>query len=202
MIASEFGYVGFAADIYGKDLHEVPDIDLRRELANLYRNNATLFASRIQSAVETVQAMDQVDDSKIAIIGYCFGGTGVLTYAMTGTNGEGVQAVVSFHGGLSQVPSAMDNITVAPKVLVLSGGSDDASTEIINLEMEMDAVNANWEITRYSNIQHAFTVFGDNRYNEWVRDFVVFVGMTGSSRIDFPPRLRRTCARGAQRKSS
>lgn len=169
MIANEFTYVGFAADIYGKEFHEVPDRAQRGELANLYRGNATLFASRIQSAVETVQAMDQVDDSKIAIIGYCFGGTGVLTYAMTGTNGEGVQAIVSFHGGLSQVPGAMENITVAPKVLVLSGGSDDEATEIIDLEMEMDAVNATWEITRYSNIRHAFTVFGDDRYNEWVR---------------------------------
>lgn len=165
MIADELGYIGFAADIYGKDKHEVPNITERIALVNLYRPNATLFSTRIQAAVETVRGLEDVDGDKIALIGYCFGGTGVLTYAMTGIND--VQAVVSFHGGLTTVPTTGD-VDVTPKVLVLSGGADDASSDIIDLEMNMDSVNANWEITRYSNIEHAFTVWGDERYNEWV----------------------------------
>jgi dienelactone hydrolase len=165
LIAQDFGYVGFAADIFG----DVPDVEQRgSELAMVYRNDPALFAARITAAVDTVRQMDQVDGSNIAIIGYCFGGTGVLIYAMLGINGEGVKAVVSFHGGLTQVPGASPNVTaVGPKVLVLSGGDDDASSEIMDLELEMDAANATWEITRYSGIQHAFTVFNDTRYNEW-----------------------------------
>jgi len=76
-----------------------------------------------------------------------------------------VQAVVSFHGGLGSLPEA--GPAVQPKVLVLSGGEDDASTDIMTLEETLDNATATWEITRYSGIEHAFTVFDDDRYNEW-----------------------------------
>ena len=163
MLAQDLGYVGFAADIYGADLHFVEDMDQRIELASLYRDNATLFAERIWAAVELVQTFDEVDPERVALIGYCFGGTGVLTYALTGY--EHVTAIVSFHGGLGSLPDA--GPAVQPKVLVLSGGEDDASTDIMDLEATLDNATATWEITRYSGIEHAFTVFDDERYNEW-----------------------------------
>jgi dienelactone hydrolase len=177
LIAKDFGYIGFAADIFG----DVPDLEQSGpQLATTYRDDPVLFAARISAAVDTVRQLDQVDASNIAIIGYCFGGTGVLIYAMLGINGDGVKAVVSFHGGLTQVPAASLNVT--PKVLVLSGGDDDASSEIMDLEMEMDAAGANWEITRYSNIQHAFTVFNGTRYNEWVSSVVIWLSTVLSVR--------------------
>lgn len=163
MLADGLGYVGFAADIYGKDLHVVEDQDQRIALSSMYRGNATLFAERIRASVDLVKTFDEVDPEKVAIIGYCFGGTGVLTYALTGLND--VTAVVSFHGGLGTLPEA--GPAVNPKVLVLSGGEDDASTDIMDLEETLDNATATWEITRYSGIEHAFTNFDDERYNEW-----------------------------------
>jgi cephalosporin-C deacetylase-like acetyl esterase len=80
MIAKELGYVGFAADIYGADKHEVEDIDERRALATLYRSNSTLFTSRINAAVDTVKALSDVDSDNVAVIGYCFGGTLYLCF--------------------------------------------------------------------------------------------------------------------------
>ena len=162
MIAQDLGYVGFAADIYGIDKHEVPDIDERRTLAGLYRDNSTLFISRINAAIETVKGLSTVDANKVALVGYCFGGTGVITYGLLGED-EAI-ALVSFHGGLS-IPEAGPEMS--PSLLVLSGGDDDASTDVVNLENTLNAANATWEITRYSGIEHAFTVFSDDRYNEW-----------------------------------
>ena len=107
--------------------------------------------------------MEGIDPDKISIVGYCFGGTGVLMYALEGLND--VAAIVSIHGGLSQVPEA--SVDVTSKILVLSGGEDDESTEIIELEQKLDATNAEWEITRFSGIEYAWTVFGDDRYNAW-----------------------------------
>jgi dienelactone hydrolase len=164
MIAEELGFVGFAADIYGKELHNVTDTALRSELLDTYRLNATLYSSRIQAAVDLVRTFDDVDTENVAIIGYCFGGTGVLTYVLNG--GTDVSAVVSFHGGLSTIPEA--GPVIATQILVLSGGDDDTSTDVMDLELTLDAANATWEITRYSGIEHAFTVFDDERYNEWV----------------------------------
>jgi dienelactone hydrolase len=102
-----------------------------------------------------------------------------------------VRAVVSFHGGLTDLPTpaaaaanntnattatnaAANATSTVPKLLVLSGGSDDTATQIMDLERTLnDAATAGtiatWEITRFSNVQHAFTVFGDERYNELVR---------------------------------
>jgi dienelactone hydrolase len=95
-MASELGYIAFAADIYGADLQTNLTMDQRVELATLYRSNATLFASRIQAAIDTVLAFNYsnnssstssgavvaVDPDRMALAGYCFGGTGVLTYAL------------------------------------------------------------------------------------------------------------------------
>jgi dienelactone hydrolase len=184
LIAEDLQFVAFAADIYGADLHNVSNMTLRRELADLYRSNATLFTNRIQAAINVVKDLENVDAERIALIGYCFGGTGVLIYAMTlgKTSGDEVAAVVSFHGGLTSIlgeNSTMNDESIAltnvtTKVLVLSGGADDAASEIMDLESTMNARGANWEITRYSGIEHAFTVFDDERYNQYVRVLCVY----------------------------
>lgn len=75
-LLNEIGYVGFAADIFGE--HNVVDSDRRRELLTLYRSNVTLFVQRIKAAVTVAKTLEGVDPTKVAIIGYCFGGTGVL----------------------------------------------------------------------------------------------------------------------------
>lgn len=159
MIANDWGFVAFAADIYGADLQIVENITERIELATFYRSNSDVFGSRIRAAVEYVKSLDQVDSDKVALFGYCFGGTGVLQYALNGN--DDVAAIVSFHGGLSSLPE--DPMTVGPKVLVLSGGEDDATSDVMDLEITFDNVNASWEITRYSGIEHGFTVFDDGK---------------------------------------
>ena len=78
MVANDMGYIGFAADIYGKDLHNVDSFDDKIYYATMYRSNTTLFISRIQSAINEVMNLTNVDVDNIGIIGYCFGGTGAL----------------------------------------------------------------------------------------------------------------------------
>jgi len=79
MVANNMKYVGFAADIYGKDLHNVDAFDDKVHYATMYRSNTTLFIGRIQAAVnEVLNNFENVDSDNIAIIGYCFGGTGAL----------------------------------------------------------------------------------------------------------------------------
>jgi hypothetical protein len=78
-------------------------------------------------------------------------------------------AIISVHGGLSVLPNItqVDDPTTLPQVLVLSGGQDDTSTQVMDLEHTLNATGATWEITRYSGIEHAWTVFGGDSYNEW-----------------------------------
>jgi dienelactone hydrolase len=157
MIAQEWGYVGFAADIYGVDPQFVANMTERGQLATFYRSNPDIFGDRIRAAIDYVKAHPKVDPEKIAVFGYCFGGTGVLQYGLYGN--DDVNSIVSFHGGLSFLPE--DPLPFGPKLLVLSGGEDDAVTDIMDLEITLDTVEAPWEITRFSKIEHAFTVFED-----------------------------------------
>ena len=53
------------------------------------------------AGLEILKDNDKTDTSRIAAIGYCFGGTGVLELARAGTE---IAGVVSFHGGLSAAP--------------------------------------------------------------------------------------------------
>ncbi len=157
LIAQQWGFVAFAADIYGADLQFIEDLGERGEVATFYRSNPDVFGDRIRAAIEYVKTLEEVNPENVVLFGYCFGGTGVLQYGLYGNND--VAAMVSFHGGLSFLPD--DPLTFGPKLLVLSGGEDDATTDIMDLEITLDSVNATWEITRYSGIDHAFTVFSD-----------------------------------------
>jgi dienelactone hydrolase len=167
MVAKELGWVGFAADIYGPEYHTVDDSTRRHQLASMYHNDNALFAGRIQAAVDFVKTLPGVDPTRIALAGYSFGGTGVLTYALLGLND--VAAIVSLHGSLVSIPVPSPAITVRPKLLILSGGddNDDTAADIMHLEKVLDSANATWEITRYSGIQHAFTALSDKRYDPW-----------------------------------
>lgn len=173
------GYVGFAADIFGSDYAGTVPMEQRGNLTRFYRNQQPeLFMSRFAAAVRHVAAMPEVDTGKIALAGYCFGGSGVLMYAIDEErNTDGlVKAVVSFHGGLgnhiwdhrerAQAVVAANDVE-RPHVLVLSGGIDDMASDIMTLEQTLDNATVNWEITRYSGIDHGWTNWFDGRYNEW-----------------------------------
>mmetsp|Transcript_9636 Transcript_9636/g.21405 ORF Transcript_9636/g.21405 Transcript_9636/m.21405 type:complete len:570 (-) Transcript_9636:180-1889(-) len=163
MIAKDWGFVAFAADIYGKDLQTVTDLYQKIQLSNKYRSNPDLFVGRIDAAIDQVSSFDYVDSNSIVLFGYCFGGTGVLQYGFDGSGD--VKGVVSFHGGLTTLPK--DRLQFGPKVLVLSGGDDDTSTAVMDLEKTFDAAGASWEITRYSGVYHGFTAFDSDRYDAW-----------------------------------
>ena len=159
MVAKEWGYVGFAADIYGAEFHPVTNSTVRGELLGTYRGDAGLFTARIEAAVQAASAMPEVDSSNVGIMGYCFGGTGTIMYTLSGLGTA--KAGVSFHGGLVYQEDGPETTT---DLLVLSGGDDDTSTDIIDLENRLNTANGTWQITRYSDIQHAFTNWFDSKY--------------------------------------
>jgi len=169
MISKELGYAAFTADIYGADMHDVQDMPVKVEQATKYRSDFALFNSRIQSAIETVKRQPGVDPDRVAIIGYCLGGTGVIGYSFANNDANDadsdIVAAVSFHGGLMEFPVEGE---MRNPLLVLSGGNDDAGTAVEDLEATLKAANATWQTTRYSGVVHGFTKFGSDAYDEWV----------------------------------
>jgi len=169
MISEELGYIGFTADIYGADMHDIQDTDVKRAQATYYRSDWDLFNSRIQSAIDIVKVQPNVDPDKVAIIGYCLGGSGVIGYSFANIDPSesSITAAVSFHGGLMDFPVEGD---MASPILILSGGDDDAGTAVEDLEAKLKEASATWQISRYSGVVHGFTKFGSDAYNAWVDD--------------------------------
>jgi dienelactone hydrolase len=148
------GYVVFAADIYGRDVHlkTIPEFQAH---AAIYDKDRPLMRARAQAGLDTLRANPMVDPSKIAVVGYCFGGTVAIELAETGAP---VVGTVTIHGSFRDfTPGAAKNIT--GRVLLLHGADDPIApmTEVELLINELKAAKVNWELNLYSGTAHGFS---------------------------------------------
>lgn len=151
---AELGYVGFAADVYGKGTRTT-DIDQNRSMMQALLGDRPQLQRRLLAALDALRKQDEVDESAVAAIGFCFGGLSVLDLARTGAELAGV---VSLHGLLQAPGNTADN-TIAAKVLVLHGWDDPMATpdQVVALAAELTAMGADWQLHGYGNTMHAFT---------------------------------------------
>ena len=148
------GYAGFALDMYGKGvLGSGPDENAT--LMQPFLDDRSLLQTRLVAALTAAQGHAVVDTARIAAMGFCFGGLCVLDLARTGVD---IRGVVSFHGLLGK-PGNTDGKAIKAKVLVLHGHDDPmAPVEHVNeLESELTAAGADWQIHAYGNTMHSFT---------------------------------------------
>ena len=97
---AELGYVAVAADIFGEGVRP-KDMKEAAAQATLYKSDRSLYRQRIKAGLDALKAQAGVDPSRLAVIGFCFGGTGAIEAARAGLP---VRGVVSFHGGLDFTP--------------------------------------------------------------------------------------------------
>jgi len=150
---AQLGYYVFIADIYGEGHYPKDNQEAGKE-AGFYKKNYEDYQRRIRLALDELVASG-ANKSNLAIIGYCFGGTGVLEAARAGFP---VKGVISFHGGLGKDP-ARKNGPITTKVLVLHGADDPnvPAEDIAAFQKEMRDGNADWQMTYFGNAVHAFT---------------------------------------------
>ena len=150
---ANLGYSTFIADIYGEGNYPANSQEAGKQ-AGFYKKNVTDYQRRITLALNEL-IKTGVNSENIIIIGYCFGGTGVLEAARAGMK---VRGVVSFHGGLGKDNSRPNN-PINSRVLVLHGADDKyvPATEIEGFQQEMRDAKADWEMIYYANAVHSFT---------------------------------------------
>lgn len=151
---AQLGYVAFCADIYGKGVHP-KDTSEAGALAGKYKSDRQLLRARVNAGLDELKKNEFVDPSRVAAIGYCFGGTAVIELALSGADLDGV---VSFHGGLD-APNPADARNIKCKVLALAGADDpfQKPDDLAAFENEMREAKVDWQITFYGGAVHAFT---------------------------------------------
>lgn len=151
---AELGYVGLAIDMYGNgNLANTPD--QAAELMNAVFADMKLATLKLQTSLETLLNLDQVDPDKTAAIGYCFGGAMVLHMARVGLP---LNAVASFHGSLGAFHEPSAN-SIIPSILVCHGEDDAMVTldDVKGFKKEMESVNATYEVIVHAGAEHGFS---------------------------------------------
>lgn len=158
---ARLGYTAFALDLYGKGVRgSTPEEN--GALMQPFLDDREMLQQRLLVSLATLREQAEVDASKTAAIGFCFGGLGVLDIARTG---EDVAGVVSIHGLFAAPGNTADNAITA-KVLVLHGWDDPMAPpgDVNSLAAEMSGMGADWQLHAYGNTMHAFTnPAADNR---------------------------------------
>jgi len=150
---AKMGYIAMAMDMYGNGLiTDSPSV--AGKLAMPFYTNPQKAKARIDAALVALKSYMQTDTTKIALIGYCFGGGMVLNAARLG---EDVKGVVSFHGTLVGTPANKDLLKA--KVLVCHGADDQfvKKEEVDKFKKQMDSIHADYTFKAYPNSTHAFT---------------------------------------------
>jgi dienelactone hydrolase len=163
MIADELGFAALAVDMYGEG-KTVSTAAEAQALATPFYKNPMLGVDRLRKfagAAESSakQSGFEINTSKIASIGFCFGGSQSLNLARAGGLGDAgkLLGVVSFHGGLASALKAEKPITA--KLLVLHGAADQfvKPEEVAAFKTEMKADQADLTFKAYPGASHAFS---------------------------------------------
>ena len=149
------GYVAFACDMYG-DGKATEHPKEAAAMAGMARKNQKEWLARANAGVKVLRDHPLVEVNKIAAIGYCFGGSTVLTLANAGAD---IKAVVSFHGALP-IPTEAEAKGVKAKILICHGSADPFIKEdtIQQMRSVYDKAGTDYEMILFGGAVHSFTV--------------------------------------------
>ncbi|MEO6951404.1 MAG: dienelactone hydrolase family protein [Polyangia bacterium] len=158
---AQLGYVAFAADIYGKGVR--PTMATAGAEAGKWKQDRAGMRRRAALALAQLEKNPHVDATRLAAIGYCFGGTVALELARSGAP---LVATVTFHGGLD-TPTPADAKNIKGRVLALHGADDPhvPPAQVAAFEKEMRDAKVDWQLIAYGGAVHAFSEKGAGNDN-------------------------------------
>jgi len=154
MLAKE-GYIAFALDMYGKG-QVTTDPKQAGEWSAKLSSDPKALRERALAGLKVLADHAACDATKIAVTGYCMGGTVALELARTGAD---VKAVVCFHTSNLSAKDAADNKAMKARVLVCNGADDQFITpeEKANFMKQMKEAGIDFQFIEYGGAVHSFT---------------------------------------------
>lgn len=159
-ILAKEGYAVLAVDLYNGEVATDPNRAM--ELASSVRDNSAPAIENLQSAVSYVKSLEAVNASKVASLGWCFGGDFSIQLAVNSTE-DPLAATILYYGQPVTEPDSLSNISWP--VLGIFGDQDQA-IPIESVQQFASALNSSQvtnEIYLYEGVGHAFAnPSGDN----------------------------------------
>jgi dienelactone hydrolase len=149
---AQLGYVAFAMDLFGE-----PGVSLERmkAIVQSLRADVGLLRSRCAAALEVLRTHDHVDPTKLAAIGFCFGGAAAIELARAGAP---LAALIGFHAGI--LPgSAEDDQAIRARLLLCHGEEDPVvpASHVQEFTARLTGAGVDWQLHLYGGIGHSFT---------------------------------------------
>ncbi len=151
-MVARLGYVVFAPDIFGVVPKGVED---EKAQSALYNKDRPLMRARAAAGFDVLRASPLVDPARLAVLGYCFGGTVAVEFAETGAP---ILGTVTIHGSFRDfAPGAAGNIR--GRMLILHGAEDPVAplSEVDLLIKDLRAAKTPWQLELYSGTAHGFS---------------------------------------------
>jgi carboxymethylenebutenolidase len=148
------GYVVLAVDLFKGQVAQTSE--QARQLASSARSDPELTISNLQAAVKYVSSLPFVDSSKIASIGWCFGGGQSLQLALHSQQHPLVATILYY--GTPLVTDKQELSKIKWPVLGIFGDKDQAIplSNIQQFKATLDSTGIPNEIHIYKGLGHAF----------------------------------------------
>ncbi|MCC6775524.1 MAG: dienelactone hydrolase family protein [Hyphomicrobiales bacterium] len=153
---AKLGYVAFAADIFGYGQGVLPkDVPEMQAQIEIYNKDRSLMRARTQAGYDALLKSPLVDPSRVASIGYCFGGgVGVEL----GATGAPLVANVAIHGSFrDHAPGWAKN--AKGMFLILHGAEDEGYPlpTVDKVVQELRGAKVPFQLEVYSGTGHGFS---------------------------------------------
>jgi carboxymethylenebutenolidase len=160
-ILAKQGYVVLAVDLFQGQV--TADPNQARELSSSVRNNPGIAIENMKSAIAYLSSLQNVNASRIASIGWCFGGGQSLQLALNSED-HSLTATIIYYG---QVVNDTNEISKIKWPVLGVFGDQDQSISVDSVKAFEQALNETGvtnEIYIYPEVGHAFANPSNDNY--------------------------------------
>jgi dienelactone hydrolase len=153
---AKLGYVSFAADIFGYGQGILPkDVPEMTAQTQIYSKDRPLMRARTQAGYDALIKNPMVDASKVALVGYCFGGAVGVEFGATGAP---LALNVSIHGSFRDHQAGWAKATKG-MFLILHGAEDEGYPlpVVDKVIQELRGAKVPFQYEVYSGTGHGFS---------------------------------------------